>query len=1482
MENHHHNESGSAGAETGQVVSDMTLRTYLNRFTYIEPEVFVKIARSMTACVGKLHQQQILHLDLRPERIAIHPTTLHVDLKDSEVAVYRTADGYIRPGESGASEASLPYCSPENTGRMQRPIDERSDLYSLGVIFYEMLAGVLPFQSDNPLEWIYMHLTQTPPHLRDRSQRLPDGLESIVMKLLEKNPDNRYQNTGYLIADLDKIGQFQQTLFIEQGFYGRENEISILSQAFYSTCLGSTEIVYVSGEAGIGKTSLIEEVFRKQQLTRNFFYITGKFEQISRESPYHAIIQAFRGLMRHLLGQRKDQIELWRQKLKIALGINANVITEIIPEAGLILGDTSPAEKLQAPETQKRFFYVFRKFVQVLATKEHPLVLVIDDLQWADFSSLQLIHALLCDPECQYLMFVCAYRDSEMDGSKLPGYAPDGRGIDQTTTVRQIYLYPLSLAQMNQIVMETLNSSAEDTLPLTELLYHQSKGNPFHFKQIWLRLQDDHILRYNEKLRCWKWDLGRIIEQIPSYAIDDLIEHKLSRLPAASQELLHVAACVGSSFEPHLIACVMDRPAAEMSAEWSYIEAEGLLLSSETDKFHFAHDNIQKLAYSRIDDISKQDIHIRIGRCLLERNAPDGDMSFDIVNHLNRGSQKIADDHELMRLIKLNLEAGNRAKASSAYDVALGFFNKAIELLDVKAWNGEFELTFELHAQKAECEYLCGNYEASNREIEVLLAHARSSIERSRVQMTQIMQYVNQGKYLESTALGLECLREHEIYISPNPEGSMLEMEEKRIDMLLQDQFDKLTHLEEMTDPDQIAAMNLIYAIIASTFFSDKKVFFLLICRAIELSLKHGNTPASAAIYSSFGMLLGISYGKYDKGTELAKIAIELSERYNVTSIKSLTYMMFGGVLCQFAGDAREGDDDLVKALRFGLDSGDYVYASYAMGAHVNSLYTRASLSDLAKTIAEYLTVLATTKDEFVRQNFFLYQGWIKALQGGTSAPDSFSDAEFNEEEFLNRVSQDDTAATSLFQYCTYKTQLCYLLGRFEESARWAEQAKGYENYATHLPHLPECLFYESLAVLAVYEPLQDISDKLYVNLRRFKTWAQLSPANFLPRRYLLEAEFSRAIGDEEAAEEMYDKALRKAREYDDIHTKCIASELAAKYYAARKQRKTALFYLHQTIDGYNEWELKLKTTELEELQREWQTEEEIVLIPKSEPIEAGLSQAAPGKETTGYEHQPAFIRNEDQSVILKMTQAIAGQPDTDAAMAEMMNMVMKYAGASKGALLVGSDDAPIIQIYADPQIPAISSPLAMNDQTMGQLPEGIIRYVFRTQEEIYYTSEEDSWLIHNPYFAMHHPQSALCIPVKVNSTMLGVLYLENRHTNGVFTPDRMSVLQSMASLGIMMCVLQSEQSPSLAEPELGEETQSEPDGMEENLTEREFEVLALLAAGLSNKEIADRLIIAIGTVKVHVKNIFAKLKVNRRTKAIAQAKELKLLKRRV
>ncbi|MGN7360476.1 AAA family ATPase [Paenibacillus sp. SAF-054] len=1469
-------------SSVGQVhEAGMTLRACMQKPGGMEPDRFLPLARSLAASVGRLHQQQRIHLDLRPERIGVSSAGDEAYVMDSGYAVQRSAEGYPYLTD-GVLESGLPYCSPENTGRMHQRVDERSDLYSLGIIFYEMLAGRPPFRSDQPLEWVYMHLAQIPPSLTSLVQQLPDGLESIITKLLEKNPDKRYSSVGVLLADLDKIGRPHDIHLMEQTLHGREHEMAMLTQAFYSACLGSTEMVYVSGEAGIGKTSLIEEVLRKQQHDRDFHYITGKFEQLSKESPYHPIIQAFRGLMRHWLGQRKDQSLRWRQKLQETLGPNVQVIADIIPEAGLILAsDHVPAlEELQANESKKRFIYAFRKFVQALASKEHPLVLFIDDLQWADASSLQLIHALLSDPECQYVMIVCAYRPTETDPAKLPGYEPDGSMTSQAL-VRHIHLSQLGLAQMNQIVMETLHSPADTTRSLTELLYHQSKGNPFHFKQILLRLQDEHILGYDQEERCWKWNLGKILEQVPRYAIHELMEHKLHRLPADVRGLLQIAACVGSTFHPSLIALVLDREITDI--HWSAIEAEGMIAPSEVGLYRFTHDHIQKLIYNGIDDESKQDIHIRIGQCLQGKDNIYGEHSlFDAVNHLNRGSAKMKHRQEILQLVRLNLDAGHRAKTSTAYDIALGFFAKGVELLSPEDWDREFELIFELHAQKAECEYLCGYSADSERGIDFLLDKARSPVERSRVQMIRIMQYINQGKYHESTALGLASLKEHRIDISPHPSKSLLLMEGKRIDAILGNEYGRLAFLEEMTDPERISAMNLIYAIIPSTFFTNKEVFFLLTCRAIQLTLEHGNTPASAAIYTAMGMLLGTALGKFQKGYAIAKLGVELSERYNAASIKSNTYTMFGSVLCQFAGNAREGDAYLIKALRCGMDSGDYVFASYAMGAHVNSLYTRASLSELARTIAEYMDVLDTTKDEFVRKNFYLYQQVILALQGRIPSPLSFSSPDFDEEQFLEQIRREETSATTLFQFSTYKTQISYLTGEYGEAVHWAKQAANDEAYATHLPHLPECVFYASLAIMAAPDQSQADIQQLNRHLQRFREWTKCSPENHQSHYELLQAEFARISGELHKAEAMYDQAIRTARELDDFHVTGIAGETAANYYLRCGKSKTAGYYLQLAVEGYKQWGVQLKVSQLEErIGRMRSPEDRYPVGERTLTLED--QKIAIANQTAGHmptkRSDPNFVDSIDLAAILKTTQAITHQMTLDNVLAEIMNTIMRHAGASKGALLTGTEDSLVIQVYADSETSTFTSPSELTDSDL--LPEGIIRYVFRSQEDIYYNGGEVSWLIHNPYMAQHQPQSALCIPVTVHGTMMGVLYLENKLAQHVFMPGRTAVLQTMASHGIFMCVLQSAPEPPYPLPSpggAGEEEHDEPEAMEEALTERELEVLALLAAGLTNKEIAERLIIAIGTVKVHVKNIFAKLKVNRRINAIAQAKELRLI----
>jgi len=1458
--------------ESTENVSLITLDRLLADRPAMRPDAFLPFARAMAAALAESSEQGFPLPELRPESVALSAR--------GEARFLRPE----RPGQPG--DADWPYCSPERTGRMKRQEDERSSLYSLGILFYEMLAGRTPFAAVDPLEWMYMHLAQSPPSLRTTVPELPEAIDHLILKLLDKNPDNRFPSARGLLAALEACErQAEPARHGAPGFYGRESEAAQLEQAFRSVCLGSSEAVYVRGEAGIGKTRLIEETFRDGRLADSYFFVSGKFEQLAGGVPYEPIVKAFRGLIRRLLGESEAAVEAWRTKLTQTMGSAAGVIAALIPETRLLFGDGAESEEeLPAAEASKRFLYAFRRFAQALAAKEHPLVLFIDDLQWADAASLQLLDAFIRDPECQYLLLIGAYRPDRDASLTLPGVENIGIASEQTN-VRHVRLASLPMETLNRLAADTLGADERQTLPLSEAIAARTGGNPFHFKQLLLRLRDERRLQLQPDKQVWQWQLDSIPADDAEFEVGGLLEYRLGLLPSSAVRLVEAASCIGGSFRAELAASVVGLSEEERLGAWHAAEDGGLVVGESDGSARFAHDSVQRLIYGRLGDPERARLHLAIGRRLSDGDAADGEGDerlFERAMHMNRGAELLQGDEEKLSLAELNLKAGNRALASSAYDAALGYFGRGASLLEERHWDDRFELVFELQARLAECAYLCGRAEDSLRRIQSLLAKARDPIERGRVRMIRIMQLINQGKYAEGTELGLQSLAEFGIRLSATPGLPRLLYEKWRTNGLLSRSRERLRRLPEMNDARMIAALDQIAAIVPSTFFTDKSVFFLLTSRALRLSLQGGQSPLAAVVFSAYGMLAETAWRDHGLARKLGELGIELAENGGSASARSMALTMYSSVTSVFAGDARDTDRYLPQAMRHGMNAGDYIFASYAMGGHVNSLYTRSSLGEMARVIAGYMTVLETTKDEFVQQNFYLYQQWIAALQGKTESPSSFDDGSFSEEAFLARAGREETSATTLYQYGTYKTQLYYLEGRYEEAREWSVRAASNEKYATHLPHLPECCFYEALSILGSFvaegsRPGGPAGSRIRQLLRRFRRFAEGSEINFRARCTLLHAAYAEARGRIRDAERLYDSALREALESGDLRVKALGGELAGRFYERRGLSAAAGHYARIALEGYTEWELPGKIAALKNKLSGGREERE---LPAAQdvmaPAEQGIAFAETAVTTTlAGSARPEADPEAELAAILRATRVLTGRDSADAMLAELLTVIMTYAGAGKGALLAADGGELRIQVYAEPNDTAVVAERELEGSPL--LPEGIVRYVYRTQEAIAYGDEPDSWITRNPYMAANRPKSVLCLPVKIHGTLLGVLYLENRLATGVFDAAETGVLLAMASQALMICVLRLPSDEETATLE-GTSAMEQNEAMEEPLTERELEVLALLGAGLSNKEIAERLVIAVGTVKVHVKHIFAKLKVNRRTKAIRQAKELKLL----
>ncbi|MDT7813549.1 MAG: hypothetical protein QOJ42_3465, partial [Acidobacteriaceae bacterium] len=871
----------------------------LDRLLGLPMEVgrFLRLAVALTGAVGRLHQRGLVHKDIKPTNILVNSGTDQVWLTGFGIAS-RLLREHQLPEPPEFIAGTLPYMAPEQTGRINRAIDSRSDLYSLGITFYEMLTGTLPFAAADPMEWVHCHIARRPAPPDARVAGVPGPLAAIVTKLLAKTAEERYQTAAGLESDLRHcLAEWKATgrielfrlgahdvpdrLLIPEKLYGREREIDTLLASFDRVVAnGAPELVLVSGYPGIGKSSVVNELHKVLVPPRGLF-ASGKFDQYKRDIPYATLAQAFQTLVRPILGQSDIELSRWRNALREAVGPNGQLIVNLVPELELLIGKQPSVPDLPPREAKDRFQRVFRRFLGAFAKPDHPLALFLDDLQWLDAATLELLEHLIPHSEVRHLFLVGAYRDNEVRPSH-PLMLTLETIRKAGTQVKEIVLAPLGLDDVAQLIADAMHCEPERVRPLAHLVQENTDGNPIIAIQFFTALAEEGLLAFDPNTQAWQWNLDRIRTKSYTDNVVEFMAEKLKRLSVTTQVSLKQLACLGNVAKITSLCLAHGETEQMMHVTLSEAVHAGLVIQ-QLDTYKFLHDRIQQAAYSLIPEEDRAEVHLRIGRALLEGMTADQltEHLFDVANQLNRGGALLIDPDEKARVATIDLHAGQKAKASAAYASAGAYFSAALALLDKRAWDTRHELTFSLWRERIECEFLTGNYGLAEQLIAESLQREGSKLDKAAIYRLKVQLHEVKGEYSQAVDSALTCLKLFDIDIPPHPSQQQVEREYEMVWQALNGRsIESLIDLPMMTDSEVQAAMQVFSALAAPAYFTDTHLSSWQRCRMVRMGVQYGMSGATALACATFGNTLGSIFHRYADGYRFAKLACDLVEKH--------------------------------------------------------------------------------------------------------------------------------------------------------------------------------------------------------------------------------------------------------------------------------------------------------------------------------------------------------------------------------------------------------------------------------------------------------------------------------------------------------------------------------------------------------------------------------------------------------------------------
>jgi PAS domain S-box-containing protein len=1345
----------------------------------LEVAFSLRLAISLSAAIGHLHQRGVIHKDIKPANVLVNAVTGQCWLRGFGIAS-RLPRARQSPEPPEFIAGTLAYMAPEQTGRMNRSIDSRTDLYSFGVTLYEVLTGRLPFAASDPMEWVHCHVARQPIPPGDRLKDVPHSVSSIVMKLLAKTAEERYQTAAGVESDLrhclaewetqHRINEFPlgehdtpDRLLVPEKLYGRAHEIDTLLASFERVVAsGRPELVLVSGYSGIGKSSVVNELHKVLVPPRGLF-ASGKFDQYKRDIPYATLAQAFQGLIRSLLGKSEAELHKWRDAFHEALGPNGLLMMNLVPELRPVIGEQPPVPELPPQDAQGRFQLVFRRFIGVFARPDHPLALFLDDLQWLDAATLDFLQDLLTQPDVHHLMLIGAYRDNEVDSAhplwrKL-------EAIRQTEArVHEMALAPLTCEDLGRLLVDSLH--CERATPLVQLVHEKTGGNPFFVIQFIYALVEEKLLTLDHADARWSWDLNRVHAKGYTDNVVELMLGKLNRLPIETQKALQELACLGNSAETTKLSIVSGTSEDQVHLDlWEAVRLE--LIARQESGYQFIHDRIQEAAYSLIPEHSRAETHLRIGRLLWAHVTPEKreETVFEIVNQLNRGAALITAQNERERLAELNLIAGKRARASTAYLSALKFLAAGTALLSDDCWDRKYHLIFPLELHRAECEFLTGQSAAAAERLTALSSRASNAVDLATVTCLMIDLYTSLNQSERAVAVSLDYLRYLGVEWSPHPTEKEARREYERIWMQLGTRsIEELIGLPLMRDPGSLGTMDVLIKVLPPALLTDPNLLSLTVCWAVNLSLEQGHSDGSCVAYVWFGAISGPHFGNYKAGFRFGRLGCELVEKRGLQRFQARTYLWFGQFVMPWIKHLRSSRDFTRRAFEAAYKVGDLTIVGSSFDhLNTNFLATGDSLAEAQRVAENGLEFAGRARFVYFVDIIGAQLELIRTLRGLTKEFGCFDDEAIVERHFAS------VPAATLPQcwHWIRKLQARFFAGNYDAALDAAAKAQRLLWTSPSIFETAEYHFYSALSHAASCDSAfpdrqRQHLEALAAHHRQLEIWAENCPENFENRTTLVAAEIERVQGHPLEAERLYEQAIRSASENGFVHNEALANELAARFYAARGFQKIAHAYLRDARYGYIRWGAAGKVRQLEELYSQ---------LREEEPL------PAPTK-TIG-----ASVEHLDLATVIKISQAVSGEIVLEKLIDTLMRTAIEHAGAERGLLILQRGAVQRVEAEATTSGDTIIVRLGEASVAEAPVPDPIVRYVVRTQETVILDDASvQSQFSADSYIRRHHARSILCLPLINQGKPIGVLYLENNLTPHVFTPTRIAVLKLLAS----------------------------------------------------------------------------------------------------